>query len=468
MEKVKKKEFRFPSSAIILFMLVVLVMILTWVVPAGQFDKVMNEQIGAEVVDPGSFHSVEQSPVNPFKMFVAIAQGYIDGSPIIFLIIFGYFWVYSVMQTGAFGAMINKLLNSRMRDSRLFIPAVMLVFALAGSTYGEFETVYGLIPIFIGLAIALGYDAIVGFCISGMAVAIGFASATTNPFTIGIAQNYSNLPMFSGLLYRWLIFAVFVSLGIVWVMRYAAKVKRDPSKSLVKGLDFSTFDLVNADLGKDTETFTTKHKVLMLGMVVTVGVIVFGSLKLNWYLNEMTGVFMISGIISCLIAGNGPEKIVENVFHAFKEMVIAIVVIGLSRAVLVILSDGQIVDSIIYHMYNAMSGLPKWAMAEMMLIMQNVLNFFIPGGAGQAIATMPIMAPVADLAGINRQVAVLAFQFGDGFSNLLWPTGCAVMCGIAKIPLDRWYKFFLPLFGIIFVLESVFMIGAILIGYGPY
>lgn len=186
-----------------LFMIIVVVTILTYIVPAGQYQYVLDEATGYNVVDGSSFAYVDQSPVNPFRLFVAIQEGFINGAQIIFLILFGYFWVYSVMQTGAFTAMINTLLNGKAKDSKLFVPICMLVFALAGSTYGEFETVYGLIPVFVALAIALGYDALVGLCMCGMAVAVGFASATTNPFTIGIAQTFGQLPMFSGLAYRW-------------------------------------------------------------------------------------------------------------------------------------------------------------------------------------------------------------------------------------------------------------------------
>lgn len=215
----KKKKFQFPSSPLMLFSIIVLVTLLTYVVPAGQYSYVLDKATGYEVVDGDSFTYMEQSPVNPFRMFVAIKEGFLDGAQIIFLILFGYFWVYSVMQTGAFTAMINSLLKGRAKDSKLFIPIVMLVFALAGSTYGEFETVYGLIPIFVALSIALGYDALVGMCMSGMAVAVGFASATTNPFTIGIAQTFGQLPMFSGLSYRWIIFVVFYLVAVALVMR---------------------------------------------------------------------------------------------------------------------------------------------------------------------------------------------------------------------------------------------------------
>lgn len=443
-----------------LFSIIIIIAIMTYIVPAGQYAYV--DQGGTQVVDGSSFQYVKQSPVNPFRIFVAIQEGFLNGAQIIFLILFGYFWVYSVMQTGAFTAMINRLLSSKARDSKLFIPIVMLVFSLAGSTYGEFETVYGLIPIFVALAIALGYDALVGMCMSGMAVAVGFASATTNPFTIGIAQTFGDLPMFSGLWYRWIVFAVFYLVSMLLVMRYANKVKKDPTKSLIYGEDYSAFKVeTDADM-----KFTGKHKILMLGMVVTVVTIVYGSLQLGWYINEMSGVFIISGILSSIVGGKRAEGIATDLITSISEMTVAMVVVGLSRTILVIMQNGVIIDTVIHGMNSLMQGLPTWATGEMMLVVQNILNFFIPSGSGQAAAIMPIMIPLADLTELNRQIAVLAYQFGDGFSNLIWPTGaCAIMCGIAKIPMGKWYKFFLPIFGIMFLLQSFFVILAVFIGY---
>lgn len=434
METKARKKFKIPSSITILFLLIVVVMLMTYLIPAGQFDTVVNED-GVTAVDPDSFHNIDPTPVNPFRMFVAIQEGFVNGSSIIFLIIFGYFWVFSVVGSGAIAAGIKKILGSKAKDSKLFIPIVFLIFALAGSTYGEFETVYGLIPIFIALCMAMGYDAIVGLSVCLVGVATGFASATTNPFTIGIAQSYAELPIFSGLLYRWIIFFCFYALAVIYIMRYAAKVKRTPELSVVYDDDFSTFKLDTENAGE----FTTTHKILLIGMVITIAVIVYGSLKLGWWLAEMSGVFLISGIISQIIARKKIDEIGQGLVTACSEMAIAVIVVGLSRTIIMILTEGNIIDTIIWGLYQPMKSAPAWLVGILMLIAQNIINFFIPSGSGQATAIMPIMIPLADLSGINRQIAVLAYQFGDGYSNMLWPTaGIAIGCGIAKIPLGKW------------------------------
>lgn len=458
----QKKGFRFPSTPVLLFCIIVIVAVMTYVIPAGTYDRVTDEATGYTVVDPDSFQLVEQSPVGLFDLFVAIPRAFVAVANIIFLIAFGFFWVYSVMQSGALTSAINKLLGSKARDSKLFIPVCMLVFAIAGSTYGEMETVYGLVPIFVALAIALGYDAIVGLCMCYVGVATGFASATTNAFTIGIAQTIAELPMFSGLTYRWIVFVAQYLLMTALVCRYAAKVKADPSRSLVKDLDFSAFQLER----QENVEFTVRQKIILVSMLFTVAAIVYGSLKLGWYINQMSAVFIISALVVSVIAGFKPEQIKTNLLTAMKEIAIGMVVVGLARTILIIMQDGVIIDSVVHAFANVMQGLGEMGSAIAMLVAQNLINFFIPSGSGQAQAIMPIMVPLGDLAGVSRQVSVLAFQFGDGYSNMLWPTASmATMCGIAQIPLDRWYKFFLPVYGCCFALQVVLIVVAVLIGY---
>ena len=458
----KKKKFSLPSTPVLLFLIIVVIMILTYVIPAGTYERVLDEASGRNVVDPNSFQYVEQSPVNPWKMFVSIPDAFVEVGNIIFLIAFGFFWVYSVMQSGALTSAINKLLGSKAKDSKLFIPICMFIFAIAGSTYGELETVYGLVPIFVALAIALGYDAIVGLCMCFVGVATGFASATTNAFTIGVAQSIAELPIFSGLVYRWIIFFVQYAVMTFMVMRYANKVKKNPEASYVKDCDFSSFELERVE----NVEFTGKQKVILISMIFTIATIVYGSLKLGFWINEMSAVFIISALIISIIAGFKPEQIKDNLLTAFKEMAIGMVVVGLARAILIIMQNGVIIDTVVHGLASVTAGLGGMGSAIGMLVAQNIINFFIPSGSGQATAIMPIMVPLGDLAGVSRQITVLAYQFGDGYSNMLWPTcSVATMCGIGKIPLDRWYKFFIPVFAVCFCVQVILLIIAVMIGY---
>ncbi len=462
-----RKKRSFPHTFVILFFIIAVLSLLTYVIPAGQFEKVTNPDTGIVSIDAASYQQIESNPISFFDVFLSVQKGFVDAGDVIFLIFFAYFAIYSITKSGAFHGGINKLLKLLNGKENLVIPIFMIIFGLAGSTYGEWDTIFGLIPIFVGLAMALGYDAMVGLAMSGMAVAIGFASATTNPFTIGIAQSIGELPIFSGIGFRWLVFVIFMSIGIWWTMRYAKKVKEDPSKSIVADINFGALKIDTDELY--SAEFKFKQKLILAVLVATIGFIVYSSLTWYWYINEMAAIFLICGIVVSIIAGFKPNEVAENFIEACKGMVIGAMVVGLSRAILVVLQDSNIIDTVIFYLYMPLKSLPSWAAAEGMLIVQNILNLFIPSGSGQATAVMPIMIPLADLTGVSRQAAVLAYQFGDGYSNLIWPTGgIVVMASIAKIPLDKWYKFFLPLFGIMFVVESALLIAAVTFGYGPF
>jgi uncharacterized ion transporter superfamily protein YfcC len=466
-KKAKKKRFNFPHTFVILFVIIVSISLMTYIIPAGQFDEFTNEQTGLVTIEASSYHVIESSPISFFDLFLSIQKGFVDAGSVIFLIFFAYFCIFSITKSGAFHGMINSLMKLLKGKENLIIPIFMIIFGIAGSTYGEWDTIFGLIPIFVGLAIALGYDAMVGLAMSGMAVAIGFASATTNPFTLGIAQSIGGLPIFSGIGYRWFVFVVFMAIGIWWTMRYAIKVKNDPEKSLVKDIDFGSLSIDTEELYN--AEFNIKHKLIMLTLVATIGFIVYSSLTWWWYIDEMAAIFLISGLIVSFIARFKPNEIAENFIEACQGMIIGAMVVGLSRSILVILQSSNIIDTVIYSLYIPLQNLPAWAGAEGMLVVQNILNLFIPSGSGQATAVMPIMIPLADLVGISRQTAVLAYQFGDGYSNMIWPTGgIVVMASIAKIPLDRWYKFFFPLFGIMFLVSSILLIASVAFNYGPF
>lgn len=463
-----KKKFKIPNAFIILFMLIAIIAACTWVVPAGNFERVQHPETGITEVAANSYSLAEtQSPVGLFKMFLCIQKGFVESGSVIFLIFFAYFCVFTIAKTGSLHGAIHALLKKVDGRETLLIPIFMIIFSFSGSTYGEWDTIFGLIPIFVGVAIAVGYDAIVGLAMSGMAVAIGFASATTNPFTIGIAQAIAELPIFSGLLLRVVVFVVFTGVGIWWTVRYAKMIKKDPSKSLVLGIDMGSMEIDRSSL--ENIEFTGKRKLTIAMLFGTIFFIVYSTLKLGWYLDEMSAVFLLSGVIISIFWKISPDEMLENLMKACSEIMIGVLVVGMSRAVMIVMREGNILDTIIYAMYQPLQHAPRWLAAEGMLVFQNIMNLFIPSGSGQAAAVMPIMIPLSDLVGINRQVAVLAYQFGDGYSNLFWPTcGIAVMASIARVPLGKWYRFFLPLFGIMLVLEVIFIAIAMAINYGPF
>lgn len=465
MDKLSKKvRFHIPHTYVIIGIILLFVTALTWLIPAGEYNRVVDPVTNSTVVVNDSFHFVPQTPVNPFRMVMAIGDGMVDASNIIFFIFFAYGFVYLLIKTGAFYGSIGAL-SRRMKGSEAMIfPVFMAMFGICGSTFGMYEETYGLIPAFIGIAIALGYDGLVGGACVVLGVATGFAAATLNPFTIGIAQGIAQVPIGSGAWFRVICLILFEGLAIWYVMRYAKKVKEDPSRSIVKDVEFNIKEGMTKDRMEGLP-FTVKHKIIMLLFLVTIVILIYGTSQLGWYLSQLSALFLIMMIVVGLIGGFGLSQICKFFVEAVSEVIFGALVVGVARSLTIVMTEGNIIDTIVYYMASGLRHVNRSVAAVGMVLVQNLLNFFIPSGSGQAAVSMPIMSPLADAIGLNRQIAVLAFQFGDGFSNLFWPTAVATECGLMGIPIEKWYKFMGPLFGIMVLLQIVMIIIATMINY---
>ena len=460
----KKSTFKVPHTFVILFCLTVLAAIGTYFIPAGVYDRITDPNTGRTIVDPATYHAVAQSPVNPFQTFICVYKGLINAANVIFFIMISYACFYLIIVSGALNAAIGALLRRTKGKEAFVLPVFIYLFATCSTFFGMFEEAFGFIPIFVGLAIAMGYDAIVGMSVVAMGCGLGFAAAFMNPLTVGLAQKFAELPLFSGLGLRIVAWFVFVTMGVAWTMRYAAIVKKDPSKSLMAGVDMGALALDHNELIESK--MTGKNKLTLLILVISLGVLVWGVLEKGWYFDELCGLLLITGIACGVANSYSPSRIAEIYIDAWRDIIFGATIVGISRGVLVVMEQGQIIDTVVYALAAPLTSLPKWIAAEGMLIVQTLINFFIPSGSGQAAVTMPIMAPLSDILGIQRQVAVLAYQFGDGFSNILWPTTLLpVICGLAKVPIDRWWKYFIPFFGLLFAVQMVFIFVAVAIGY---
>ena len=460
----KLAKLKVPHTFALLFFLIVITAIATHFVPAGVYDRITDPNTGRTLVNPTTFHYVAASPVGVFQTFIDVYKGLVDAADIIFFIMISYACFFLIIQAGALNAAIGALLRHTKGKEVFIVPIFIYVFATCSAFFGMFEEALGFIPIFVGLCIAMGYDAIVGMSVVGMGCGLGFASAFMNPFTIGVAQKIAELPLFSGLMFRVITWFIFVSMGVWWTMRYAHKIKLDPSKSIVADIDFGALAL---DHNKLIDTKMTKQNLwTLIALAVGMGFLIWGVLEKGWYFDELCGLLLITGIVCGIINGYSASRIAETYVDAWKDIIFGATICGMSRGVLVVMKQANIIDTVIHAMATPLQGLPKTVGAEGMLFVQTLCNFLIPSGSGQAATTMPIMAPLSDLLGIPRQVAVQCFQYGDGFSNLLWPTAlCPVLCGMAKIPLERWYKHFVPFFFILFAVQMVFVAIAIAIGY---
>ena len=321
-----------------------------------------------------------------------------------------------------------------------------------------------MVPIFIGLAIAMGYDAIVGSAMVYVGAATGFAAATLNPFTIGVAQQIAGVEYGSGVLYRVLCAVVFGGIAIGYTMWYAHRVKKDPTKSIVYGEKRELSASSNHEQLMSARA-TVRQKLCIILFLFTIALLLFGTVNYGWYINELAGMFLVMMIVVGFVGGFGPSQIAATFLEAAKGVMFGALAVGISRSILIVMEDACIIDTIVYYLSSLLQGTSGYLSAVGMLVVQNIVNFFIPSGSGQAAVTMPLMAPLSDMIGLSRQTAVLAFQFGDGFSNMFWPTSVCTMCGIMSIPVNKWYKFVAPMFGLMFLAQIVLICGAVAINY---
>ncbi|SMG43215.1 YfcC family protein [Dethiosulfovibrio salsuginis] len=458
-----KKKFTLPHVYVLLVSLTILAAVGSWVLPAGEFSREMNETINRTVVIPGSFKEIASTPVGPFQTFIAIQKGLVDAAGVFFFVLLAYASWFVVLETKALNAFIGWLLRLFKDRSDYILVVFVYIFGMSASVFGMFEETFGFLPLFVGMAIAMGYDAIVGLATVGMAVGIGYTAAVMNPFTVILAQNFAGIPLLSGWAFRVVVWLVMETLACWWILRYAKRIKEDPSKSYMAGVDMGDLQLDHDEL-LNTQ-FNARTRSVCIVIVLSIAALVWGVTQRGWYFNELSGLFVVMGIVSGLVGGFNPNKLADVYVKGLKDIIFGCMIIGLSRGVLVVMREGHIVDTVVYYLSLPLQDLPRWLAAEGMLVVQNLINFVIPSGSGQAVVTMPIMAPLSDVLGISRQVAVLAFQFGDGLSNLLWPTALIpIMCAIAHVPLDKWYRFFIPFFLIALAFQGIFIAAAVALG----
>ncbi len=462
----KKKKIRVPHVYVILLMIIALCIILTHIIPAGQYSRIQLES-GRMVVDPNNFSYVEGNPLGLFDFLLAVPKGMAQTAEIIFFIFIvgGSFAI--IQATGAIDAGLGKVTKSMSGKEKLIIPIIMFAFSLGGAVFGMAEETLPFIPIMVTLSIALGFDSLVGAGIVLAGAGAGFSGAFMNPFTIGVAQEIAELPLFSGIKYRIICYASFVALTIAWMYIYAGKVKKDPNLSTMHAFDQTREDAI--DITK-LEEFTVKHKLVLLIVLGTIVMLIFGVTKLGWYIQEISGLFLGMGILAALVGGLGLNGFAKHLVEGMGNLAGGALVVGFARGILVALTDGLIIDTILFTVATGVSKLPSVMAAGGMYIFQCLMNYPIPSGSGQAAATMPIMTPLSDIVGVTRQTAVLAFQFGDGISNIFTPTSGYFMAGLAlaKIPWEKWAKWILPLILLQYLLGAILVTIAHVIQLGPF
>jgi uncharacterized ion transporter superfamily protein YfcC len=451
------RRIRVPHTLVLLFGMIVLALLLTWILPAGQYERIENEHGRMQVV-PGTYRvATDVEPPSPLAVFTAVPRGMEAAAEIIFFvfIIGGAFAL--LRATGAVDALLGAALRRLGHRPLWLLLGGMLLFVAGSSTIGMAEEYLPFVPVLVALALALGFDALTGVAIVTVGYSIGYGVATINPFTVLIAQDVAGLQPASGLWYRLVLSAVFVPIGVHHVWRYASRVKADPSRSLVADIPPPALQR-HEDLA-----FTGTHKLALLAVLATLAVLIYGLMRLEWYLVEMGALFLGLALVLALIGRIPADRAASTFGEGAAELTMTALLIGFARAIQVILDDGRVIDTIVHGLAVPLQTLGPSLAAVGMLAVQSLTNLFIPSGSGQAYVTMPIMAPLADVVGVSRQVAVLAFQFGDGFTNILVPTNPVIigMLAIARVPFDRWLRFVVPFMLKIWLVASLALVAAV-------
>ncbi|MCX6561363.1 MAG: hypothetical protein NTZ26_12720 [Candidatus Aminicenantes bacterium] len=466
----KKPRLRLPHTLVLIYLIVVAAAVATWIVPAGEYQRL--EKDGRMIPLPDSFHFTERRPQGLGALFVSPVKGFAAAASIIaFVLLMG--GVFAIIQkTGAINAGIGSVADRFGRSQSLrvlLIPATMLVFSLGGAVFGMCEETMPFVLVFVPLALSLGYDRIVGLAIPFVGAAAGFAGAFFNPFTVGIAQGIAGLPLYSGLVYRLAVWAVGTAIAIVVVMRYAARIRKDPRRSPVYEEDLELRKTLDLDrTGRERTPVTASHKAVLLLFLAGMALLVVGILKYKWYIQEIAGLFLALGILSGIIGRVRSDDMARAFVDGAKDMVNTALIIGCARALLIVATDGRIMDTLLYAMAKTISRLHPVFSAQMMFMGQCVINFFVHSGTAQAALTMPIMAPLGDLVGITRQTSVFAFQLAE-YINPILPTSGVTMgvLGLARLRWDKWAKWFLPLLILWFIFALLTLIPAVLLHWGP-
>ena len=462
----KKKGFTMPHTFVILVVIILIATALTWVIPSGEYARIEDPISGRKIVDATSFTYVDNVRVSPIQLPMLIINAFSANADLITLILLSGAAIHMLTATGALQALVASIVRRFSGKVSVFIPLLMLVFALICTTQGV-NTFIAFAPITVMLALSLGLDSIVGVGIILLGGAIGFSTGTLNVSTTLVAQKIAEPPNYSGIGYRWVCFAVFYVITCTLLVRYAKKIQKNPELSPMYDLDKNS-QFKNANLD-EFGTLDTRKILCIIALVIALVAIVYGCINLDWDFAEQSGIFLVLSIAVGILGGFDANKICAEFMNGAKKMLSAAFIIMFARAIGSVLSAGVITDTIVHSMAVVLTGLPAALLGVGMLAANTLINVVLTSGSGQAAAVMPIMIPLSDLLGVTRQTCILSFNFGDGFCNYILPTSTALMgiLGAADVPYDRWMRFMWKIFLVWLAVGAVLVVIAQMINYGP-
>ena len=459
-----KREMKPLHSLALLFVMIIVAGVLTYLIPAGSYERL--EVDGRMVVDPESFAFIESSPAGPLDILVAVPSGMLEAADLMVMAMLIGGGMECVQASEALNIGISRVIRKvGLSRGNLILVVLFYIFAFMGGFLGFIEGTMPFIPIAISIAIGLGYDSMVGVAIAMVGSIIGFACGPTNAYTVGVSQSLAGLPIYSGIELRMVLFAVIPAISLVYILRYAKRVKRNPEFSLVA-------EVVVADLAFDAsefenKAFTWKHAVILLVMIGGIFAYVYGALEFGWGFAHLGATFILTGIVSGALSGLGVNGTAETFMKGAKVMAEAGMIMGVAFGISWVLTEASILDTIVYYMAGVLDGLSPVVSVIALFVVVMFINVLIPSGSGKAVVVMPIILPIAQIVGIEPQVAILAYQLGDGVTKLCTPLlGVLLLAlGFGRVPFSKWGKFVFPLVEILTVIACGVLVVAMWIGY---
>lgn len=464
-ELLEKKWYqRMPHPIVMLFVIIILTAILSHIIPAGAFDRELVE--GRQRVIPDSYQRIKQTPLGLLDTFLAIPGGFSSAISIIFVVLSSGIMFGILEKSGMIENAVGTFMKQLGLERRTLVVILMtFIFGMLGVFVG-YENNIALIPIAAIVSLAIGGDLMLAAAISVGGVTVGFGLSPFNPYTVGTGHTIAEMPMYSGWLVRSVLCISALSLLAVFNIRYFKRILANPSRSLSLGIETKGFEL-----SKPLEAYrmTANNWLIMLIFVGGMTIMLFGVFSYKWYIDEISAIFLMMSIAAGLVSGMSGRTMSETALNSVAVVAPGAFMVGFATSIKVAMEMGNISDSIAYYLSESLSQLPLYASAIAMSGSQSIINFFIPSGSGQALATLPIMIPMGDLLGLTRQTTILAFQIGDGVTNLFNPTlgGLIAMLAMCRIPFDKWLRFIVPVVGGILVISWIVLLITVSINWGP-
>jgi len=456
---------RFPTAYTILLLLIVLVAALSWVIPAGKYERVMNEEVGREVAVPGTYQVVEPIPQGFMDVMLAPIAGFYDPESYVanaidvalFVLFLGGF-LGVINATGAIDTGIRSVMQHLEGREIWMIPILMTLFALGGTTYGMAEETLAFYGILVPIVIAAGYDAVTGVAVILIGAGVGVLGSTINPFATVIASNAASIPFTDGMLLRLVLLVGGLVICAAYVMRYAKRVKADPSRSVVaKQRDAHRKIFLQGHDDLDDVKLSLTQKLVLSIFALTFVVMIWGVSSQGWWMDKMGALFLGAAIVAGLVARLGEKKLTGSFVDGARDLLGVALVVGLARGIVVIMEQGMIADTILHSAELRLADMSELGFINLMFWIETGMSFLVPSSSGLAVLSMPILAPLADFANVSRDLVVTAYQSANGLVNLINPTFAVVIGGLAigRVSYDRWLVFIWPLLEIITLVISI-------------